>query len=68
MERFTGPRIYTNPPTQESAPEGPNLLVVVREVTEIQKRAEQVPLFLLGPSPTYSIRLQLEVYPALVNT
>ena len=26
-----GPRMYTNPPTQESAPGGPNLIVGSRE-------------------------------------
>ena len=40
-----GPRLCTNPPTQESAPEGPNFLVGRREVTESGLRAEQVALF-----------------------
>ena len=40
-----GPRMNTIPPTWESAPEGPNLLVVAGEVTESRPRAEQVALF-----------------------
>ena len=31
-----GPRMYVKPPTWESAPEGPNLLVGSKEVTESQ--------------------------------
>ena len=40
-----GPRTYTNPPTQESAPEGPNLLVGTGEVTKSPQRSEQVAFF-----------------------
>ena len=40
-----------HPPTWESAPEGPNLLVGSREVTENRQRVEQVALFPLGPLP-----------------
>ena len=46
-----GPRTYTNPPTQRSVPEGPNLLVVTERVTEIQSRAKQAALFTLRPLP-----------------
>ena len=46
-----GPRTYTNPPTQRSVPEGPNLLVVTERVTEIQSRAKQAALFPLRPHP-----------------
>ena len=49
-----GPRMYTKPPTRESAPEGPKLLVVAAEVTESWQRAEQAALFLRRPFPTYS--------------
>ena len=41
-----GPRMYTNPPTWESAPEGPNLLVGSRESD--WKPAKQAALFPLG--------------------
>ena len=40
-----GPRTYTNPLTWESAPEGPNLLVGNRGVTERWLTAEQAALF-----------------------
>ena len=40
------------------------MLVVVGEVTEIQQRAEQVPLFLSDPSPTYSITAQRHGLPS----
>ena len=43
--------MHTSPSTLDSAPEGPKLLVVVGQVTEIQQRAEQVPLFPLQPTP-----------------
>ena len=46
-----GPRTYTKPPTWESEPEGPNLLVGSGEVTESQQRVEQTALFPLGPLP-----------------
>ena len=46
-----GPRMYTNPPTQEAVPERPNLIVVVEGVTENWQRAEQAPLFPLRPLP-----------------
>ena len=45
-ETHKHPSMYTNPPTWESAPEGPNLLVGSGEVTESQSRAEEVALFL----------------------
>ena len=34
-----GPRMYTNPPTWELAPEGPHLMWVAGEVTESQLKA-----------------------------
>ena len=43
-----GPRVCTSPSTQESAPEGPNLLVG-REVIESWSRAQQAALFLFRP-------------------
>ena len=46
-----GPRMYTNPPTQESTPEAPNCLWVGEEVTKNWQRAEQAALFPLGPLP-----------------
>ena len=45
------PTTYTKPPTWESAPEVPNLLVVEDRVTESQHRAEQAALFPLRPLP-----------------
>ena len=46
-----GPRTYTNPPTQESAPEGPNLLVGSGGSDWKRVRAKQVALFPLWPLP-----------------
>ena len=40
-----------NPPTWESAPEGPNLLVGSGGMTENWQRAKQGALFPLGPLP-----------------
>ena len=51
-----GPRMYTNPPTQESAPGGPNLIVGSRGMTESQQRVEHCSLS--DPSPTYSVTRQ----------
>ena len=70
---FTGETHRVLEPTQTHAPrnqhqEGPMWLWVVGEVTENQQRAEQVALFPLGPSPTYSITTQWRGLPALVNT
>ena len=42
LEGPRGPGMYTNPPTQESAPEGPNLLVGIRGSDRKWMRAEQV--------------------------
>ena len=58
-----GPRMYTNPPNQESVPEGPNLIVGSGGVTENQQRVEQVPLLPLHPSPTYSFTAQRPALP-----
>ena len=44
------PRPYTSPPTWESAPEGPNLLVDSGG-SDWKLRAEQAALFPLGPIP-----------------
>ena len=52
-----GPRTYTNPPTQESAWEGPICSWLVGEVTENRQRAEQV-CSPLDPPTTYSITTQ----------
>ena len=43
-----GPRVHMNPPTQESAPEGPNLFVGSRGG---ESRAKGVALFPLRPCP-----------------
>ena len=43
-----GPRACTSPPTRESAPEGPSL-IVGSGVTEIQQRVEQVALLPIRP-------------------
>ena len=51
LDRPKGSWKVHKPPTQESAPEGPSLLVVAGEVTESQMRTEQVALFPLGPLP-----------------
>ena len=52
-----GPRTYTNPPTWESAPEGPNLLVGSTGSDWKQvPRAKQVALFPLGPLPHIQCR------------
>ena len=53
-----GPRMHTNPPTQEAAQNGTLCLWVSGEVTENGQREEQVALFPLGPSPTYRITTQ----------
>ena len=42
---------------------GPIWLWVAEGVTEIQQRVEQVPLFPLKPSPTYSITAQRPALP-----
>ena len=46
-----GTRAYTKPPTQESAPEGPSLLVGSGGNDGKLPRAEQAALFPLGPLP-----------------
>ena len=43
--------MYTNPPTQESASEGPNLLLGSCRKTESWLRAQQMALFPLRPLP-----------------
>ena len=61
-------RTQTHPPGNQNQ-QGPLCLWVAGEVTENWQRVEQVPLFPLGPSPTYSITEQLQrCYPTLVNT
>ena len=40
-ETCGGPGMYTNPPTQESAPEAPNLLWVAGEVTECLNASQE---------------------------
>ena len=42
---------------------GPNGLWVVEGVTENQQRVEQAPLLPIGPSPTYSVTVQLQASP-----
>ena len=61
-----GPRMYTNPLTQESAPEGPICVWVEEEVTKCWLRAEQVALFPLRPLP--HIQTSKVGCPTLVNT
>ena len=46
-----GPRMYTNPLTWKSAPEGPNLLVRSLRNDWKPARAKQVAFFPLGPLP-----------------
>ena len=59
-----GPRTYTNPPTQESAPtQGQICLWVAGEVTENQQKAEQAVSFPLGPSPTKCATMQPRGWP-----
>ena len=65
-----GPRMYTNPPIQESAPEGPNLLVVGSRGSD-WKLAESwtsstVPSRTLPPHT--APQCSNVGYPALVNT
>ena len=62
-----GCRKYTNPPTQESAPEGHNLLVGSREVTEGGARAEQAALFPWTPPPHIVPQCSHVGCPTLVN-
>ena len=50
--------MYMSPPTQESAPEGPNLIVGSRGMTESGWRAKQAALSLSDPFPTYRATTQ----------
>ena len=50
--------MYTSPPTQESAPEGPNLIVGSRGMTDSGWRAKQAALSLSDPFPTYRATTQ----------
>ena len=43
--------MYANPPTWESAPEEPNMIVGTAEVTESQQRTEQAEFFPLRSLP-----------------
>ena len=64
-------------PSGNQHQQGPVCLWVVRKVTESRLRMEQVALFPLGPSPTYSTTMQpsgwphtgkyLRLYPLLCN-
>ena len=58
-----GPKMYTNPPTWESAPEGPNLLVAsCRSDWKLAERSKQH-CALSDPSPTDSITMPPRVAP-----
>ena len=55
--------MYTNPPTQESAPEGPTLIVDGRGNDKTSREQSKCHCSLSDPSPTYSVTVQLQALP-----